>query len=185
MQPQEQPGASEVSLAQPFISPDAGKSDLLRWIIETADIIEEIELVLSNKMVKYDAEKKQYVEVSLGKPHMNKDGIREIQSVLRSLTTKNTITSDLTEERIYVIIRDLLEKIVILLKDNYKKFEISPDKLPLIVANLGNLVEITLSRAKDGFTVDLLRNIERRTETHVTQPSHEGRRFGLFKKDRR
>lgn len=83
---------------------------------------------------------------------VNDKGISDIITLLRPLTDKMIILSDLTIDEIYSVCRDTRITLIRLLAENYKRYDLVPDKanLKLILTVIDNSVFVTAKRSHRG-----------------------------------
>lgn len=115
---------------------------------------------------------------------MNDIGVNQVMGVLTSIVNSNTILSSLDEKRISLIMRTLTKDIVLLLKINYRDYEIDKRELFSITMIILRTVYLTLRRAMFESEKDLLKGLFKSVESMqsvMTQQPQAKSKFDSFK----
>jgi len=161
---------------QEFYSQQQQRSDLVRWQQDLEEEIDQMshdfknEILIEGKwkrqnfLVGYDQEGNSiYHELP---PVMNDLGISRIKSYLRPLLSRNLINSNYSEERIYTNLRNIIQTIILHLRDNYYIYEIRKQDLSWIVRQIKSFAEPTMWRCWNNGERKYLTTIHKHIEAH-------------------
>lgn len=164
--------AAGVGGTNPFIVTD----NFMQYRLDSSDIIEEILHYLRGEV--WDPKHKNYVKKY--ERLCNDDGINAIASVLYSHLNKNIYTSDLEEEDINRIAREIRIAIAMLVSLYYHEFGIDEKYRKLIILEVDHQVYAALRRALEGGERNLIGRSVTRVETVQQLPERKSL-FSIFK----
>jgi len=124
---------------------DQAQPDLIRWQLDPAEIIEEMEHKLKGEV--WDAKTQKFVRRAGRDPLMNEDGINVILSLISPVISKVVILSNLKEEDIDAMMLDFSKNLICLFASEYHKFGIKKQYIPSIKTFICMIVQATLNRA--------------------------------------
>ena len=133
--------------------------DFMIWQLETSDILDELTHLLRGEFREGDK------WVRRGERLMNEEGIRMIVTIVGSHLTKDKVLTDLDEEDIKRIAKEVRDDVVDLLTLKWKEYEIDKAHLSIIVDIVDHFVYANLRRSKEGRTIDYLKPMIKRIET--------------------
>jgi hypothetical protein len=120
-------------------------ANLTIWQLTSQDIFLELEHDLRGEV--FNEKTKKWEQKKGGKRLMTEEGIRTVMSVVRSKVNKNTFLSNLTDDDIAIIMKDLCLSITTLLYEKYEEFEIDTVFLELIHDKIVHFTFFALKRA--------------------------------------
>jgi len=131
------------------------QAGLVKWQIESENELQEMERFLLGYI--WAVREGKYVLISSGRRWCNEAGATGIVSIVRQYLAKYFILTNLDEERVKSIMKDLSISLVQYLGYWYMDFEINEGDLPIIVKMLQHTIEANLRRSIgmktfDGFT---------------------------------
>lgn len=89
---------------------------LVKWQLDDSDVLNTLRMILEGTIIDYDEETDTYKIVRTGKPLMNSYGIRLLlDTVFRSVTTKNIKLSNMNQKDVYMLARFVLNEVARLL----------------------------------------------------------------------
>ena len=103
----------------------------------------------------------------VGVAKCNDYGAKAISSTIRLLIGKNTSLSDLNEEEIKMICRNILHTLNNLIEDRHDDYGIDAKDIETIIMTIGELLFISLKRAEEGRERDSISKIQSVNETHI------------------
>ena len=183
--------SKEQSNFQAALMDDAGyyeraeqRDDLTRWQQDLKDELDVLRHDLKHE-IKDNRDRwiRELVMNEDGKeipmpPMANELGVYRIIALTKRYLNRNVMMSNLNEEIIFRMMRDLVETLVIHLGSKYEQYEIDPNDLSLIIKMIKDSVETTLYRSLNNGERNYLNTINRRIETFADR--QEPKRKGLF-----
>jgi len=148
-------------------------AQVVRWQLETDELCQRIELMLSNEVFEQDMQSGEIKRFKKGNPLMNERGVQEVLTLIRPHTDKNTILSNLTDFEIGLTMVELRSKLAIMLGRRYNDFEIVKSKLPIIVSIIINPIWATYKRAANETTLSYLGKTQQIQEIRRTDPENK------------
>lgn len=147
--------------------------DLLIQQMETEDIIELLEHLLRGEFKTNDGNWLQK-----GKILLNEEGVRMMVTIVASHLSKDKILTDLKEEDIIRMAREIRLELIHLLRMNWKKYGIEKSNLSMVVAIIDHYIFANLSRSVGGRTLDYYKPMAR--STTIYKPEKERSRWGFL-----
>jgi len=118
----------------------------------------------------------------------NDFGVSSIMEIVSKYIDKNTILSDYTEERIYAILGDIGEDLILFMLCNYVQMgmdtHFKKTKFRLIITTTTHIIESTYRRAKNGKTLQEINQSRVVGQFNNPNPQQQGRprKEGFFSK---
>lgn len=114
----------------------------------------------------------------VGVAKCNDYGAKAISSTIRTLIGKNSFLSDLREDEIMMICRNVLHTINNLIEDRHNEYGVDAKDIETIIMTvIGEPLFISLKRAEEGRERDSISKIQTVSETHVV--GNQGPRFKI------
>lgn len=135
----------------------AESGSFMKWQISPSDIL--IELMWKLRGFVYNEANEKWEQVF--ERQMSEKGISETVALLSIVINKNTVLSNLDEERIVNYTMTFGKALTNLFKNNWEEYGIPRTKLTALTISLVKLVYTTLQRAKDGAFLKHLETVER------------------------
>jgi hypothetical protein len=150
------------------VSMSNANSETIRWLEDSREMLEEIELTLSNKELHEDKDGNVGIrDKKYGERFMNDDAVNTIMSILRPHINKNVFLSNFTDEDIDQIMQKLHIKISMLIGVNTKEFGIKETNLHTIVEICTNPIFSAYKRAAHEGERNMFTRTQRGVETRV------------------
>lgn len=153
---------------------------LVRWQLESKDIIREIALQLG-WVVHYEMDDDgNIVNIKYNRitkhPIINEKGMRTIVKIISSNVNKNTFLADIKKNEaidlLYRIVSSLLDDFIL----HYEEYDIgSIAKIEEVLYIVENVCEIALSRGREGRTLEHLSTVQRFIE-RIQEVTEKGKR---------
>lgn len=153
------------------------KANLIKYQLDTNDIIEEIRLNLLG--LRFNRTKKRYDKIGI--PLMNSAGANTFITLIRPEVNKIKILSTFDAERVNHICEEFEHNIVDVLYQKYDQYGIDKKLLSSLRALCGNAVLSTYLRGKDALTLEFLKVSEKVLQTTTERPQEKKGFFGLFR----
>lgn len=118
------------SISEEYSLADTRDTDLTRWQLSLEETIEEFKHDLKGEI--YDEKAGDWVKPAGNKPLMNDKGINELIAVLRKRVSKNTILSNLKEDDIIMMVRNVDMNLTQIIFNNWEAFAINKEDLSMI-----------------------------------------------------
>lgn len=154
-------------------------SDVIRYQLDSSDIIELIEHYLKGEV--WDHSKEQYIKKF--EPIVNENGFNSIMNFLVSRVNRIFSTTNIDEKEIYMMIRTLRFDLIDLLEMNWKNFGLKKSNLSPLLNMITDAVFVTLKKSQNGTFMKLLQTTikkeEIKTESSQSQSSPRSI-FNLF-----
>lgn len=174
---------NNVPLPQGGFSEHSTESSI-RFQLTFNDIIEEIEKVLRCEIPIMDRRTGEvsYVVDPESTPLINKQGMARIRTILKSKLSRNIPLSDLEDEEVRKIAKNVEMNIIDTIEDNWDAFEI-PDTsaATTIKQTIGTQVFALLKRSKHGATLRHLRSTHHTSEIQQTSQRQQTPQDGTQK----
>lgn len=147
-----------------YQEPQRLSDETIRWQLDPTDVLDEIRYSL-----------KAYVKTSEGwklndfnaRPKMTDEGVNSFLGTLRSYLNKNVVLSNLSEEEVIEIMKDLCKTLRMFLAANHKIYKINKNDFTEIYTNAENQIYCFLLRAKNNG--ERLRWMKTQTVSEVKQ----------------
>lgn len=137
---------------------DNSHSDLVRLSLNVDDLIDSIKIQLLS--LEYDMESEKYIQPKDAQPLINQNGAHAVITILSCLVNRNTNLSNLDEEDIRIISKELELNVNDLFLRNWDKYwddEWEAEKFwSTVRAIVGNMVFFCLKQAKGGQHINIL-----------------------------
>lgn len=137
------------------------KEDLMRWQLDSLDIIQDIEHDLRGDV--WDEKKNEWIVSD--DPRINEKGIRELISFIKLRVNKNVFLTDLSDKEINNIMINFRLDLVDLLYEKYRDYGIRKENLSTILNGIDDFVKIAIKRGWEALTLkhlgERVRTIER------------------------
>ena len=147
-QPQEEGRSPEFGgVGAYFPQPQKLDGETIRWQLDPTDVLDEIKHYLKQEVK--DDDGNWNLVFDKVKPLMTDEGINSLMGILRSYLNKNTVLSNLHEETIKIIMKDVNRTMRFFLVANFKGFKISTSNFTQVYHCVENHVYCFLLRAKD------------------------------------
>jgi hypothetical protein len=104
----------------------------------------------------------------------NDYGAKAITGEIRKFIGKNSFLSDLSEEDIMVLCRNIGHITTNLIEDRHDDYGIDAKDMESIVFGITELLFISLKRAEEGRERDSISKIQTTNETHIVGGQHQG-----------
>lgn len=152
---------SEQQISQIIQQQTQAAAELSKWQLENRDIINDIMYYI--KGFEFDEKAKAWMKT--GPEKLNRLGQNQIQSWLRTYSSKNTILSRFKEEKVNKTMRQTGLLIAYDLFTGYEKYDIiSLSEMRVITWKILRFVEGAYARAINGGERELLKTTQRRVE---------------------
>lgn len=161
---------------QGSVSPLMVSDNFMQYRLESSDVIEDILHYLRGEV--WDSKKKVYTPKF--EPLCNENGINTIAAILYSHLHKGVFTSDLEEEDILRIAKEVRKAVSMLVALYYKEFGIDEKYRDIVIQIIDHNVYVSLRRALRGGERDLLSKTVQRVEQFVHRPERKSL-FSIFK----
>lgn len=149
-------------------------SDLVKWELDSGDVIEEIKAYLLGVRENDDGKL-----VRISEAMMSSEGVNKLISTVFGRTTKITILAELDMGKIMDTMRTVDANLSAFIYQNYDTFKISRADRDDICDNLCDIIFHNLTRALDGNTRKSITEMVQRHE-QVIHNDQEGGRFKIF-----
>lgn len=170
---QQQDGQEQYS--QQYIMPATKEqADLLKYVLNPKDILDEIERNFRSKTIDYNTG--EFLSKKGIKPMMNDLGIHVLMSKLEPYVSKIFSTAIFSEKQINDKMIFFGEVLSELLATNYEEFSIEIPDILSVRQLMVDAAHATLTKAKDGAYVKLIQQTEKRIETY-NQSNQQNRSF--------
>ena len=150
--------SSQQQPVTPYIGSYSQSSDLIRLALRSDDLIMELKLNLMG--LEYDSEKDEFVNSKTSTPLINKQGANKVVSIVSSIVNRNTNLSNIQEDEINAIAREVelnINENFLYNWDVYWDTELEASSNWKIVRSMaGNYAKLSLLRAKDGGEINIL-----------------------------
>ena len=151
-------------------------SDLTRWQLSSEDILDKLEHSLRGEIWN---EREQRYE-SKGQKLMNDEGIRSVLSIVESVVNKIAFLSNLEQDMIFMITRELGIDLIQLIHMKHNEYNIKAEHASLIVDKVTFLIYLGLQRAFMEGERKFLRTTEQRKYLIQENPKKEKKGFWIF-----
>ena len=160
-----------------FAPPQSLSDETIRWQLDPTDVIDELRYYLKAFTKKDDGWEKNDFNAQ---PKMTEEGVNSYMGILRSYLNKNVVLSNLSEDEIIEIMKDLCKTLRLFLVGNYKAYKIQKKDFSEIYHNTENQIYMFLLRAKNNG--ERLRWMKTQTVNEVKQTFDERpkKRFGVI-----
>ncbi len=156
---------------------ESATPDLIKWQLSNEDTIDQLENDIRG--IIWDPMLKKYICVR--DPLMNDRGISAVISLLKPITSKTVILSNLPEQQIFTMSKHFSFRLTKLLAKRHCEFGIDKHMLTPIADMLEDVYFATLMRAKDGGEREFLSKAVERKEI-ISNDGERKRGIGnLFK----
>ena len=166
---------SELSTAYPPLNLTMD-TDLTKWQLDYTDIITQIQHNLRGEI--YDSEKDRWVETGIR--YMNEQGIGAISLILTQYINKNTFLSNLDNDIILEIVRNVNYDIKNTILVNQEKFEIKGEDRSIITNAIVTAIYESLRRAYQEGEKRFLKLIQQREIVRTTAPIDQQQKQGWW-----
>lgn len=154
-------------------------NDFSRWLEVVDDILNFLEHDLRGDV--YDEKTESWLPPDEGhKKIINKDGIRAIMSLTRTVVNKNTFVTRLEEKQINMMTLQLNLDLIDLLFQKGDDFEVDPKMMTVIEDKIMFFIYNALSRARDGGERAFLSTTTKRVELISDKQQKDKKRGGFL-----
>lgn len=164
---------------QVMLQQQEDRTDLLKWQQDLGDELKNLLHDLRNEV--YDEKKGMWVQQ--GRPVMNEDGVRKIESLVRPYLSRNMFNTNFNEERVLGMLKDTSNALTMDLCIHYEDYELKFGNCPMVTRWVKNVIMAGPHRAMNGWNKRIDSTISKRVEAFSEGPQHQQpkkRLFGIF-----
>ena len=177
----------------PGYAPDGMSSEVVKLIIDDANVLEQVEHGLRNERPKFSKDENgmivmEWVRPEGVKPLMTEEGISDTLQMVYSYCNPTNSTTDISAEKVDELVKNGIKALIQLYEMNWEKYQIDETKLTHIVQNIVKpRVYAGMRKGANGNTLKTLRsnwqlsevrqNVQNNADMMMGQPK---KRIGLF-----
>ncbi len=157
------------------MSNSPGEGNLAQYQIDNSELLEKLEHFYKGEYLSYEGEEASWV-----KPKdkemipLNSFGVSALMEIVSKYIDRNTVLSYYKEERIYEILADLGDDLVMFILSNYEKMGLDTSfkktKFRLIVITTLHMIESSYRRAIGGETMKEINQSRIITQSDILRP---------------
>lgn len=109
-----------------------------------------------------------------GKPLLNEEGIKSIIAIVNNYVSQDKIATNITDEEVIRMARDVRVDIIFDLSTNYRKYDVEKSKLDSIVDLVDHTVFANLTSSRKGTFLELAKPTYKRIEEYRPEEKKGG-----------